>query len=60
MTIRLSEIVDKLPQDAQVWIKGMGAEELHCTEIILNNVGQESFTKHWKEHMDHSQEVRIF
>jgi hypothetical protein len=60
MTIKLSEIVSQLPQDAQVWIEGMNREELRCTEIILNNVGQESFTKNWKVHRDHLNEVRIF
>jgi hypothetical protein len=60
MPIKLSEIVSQLPQDAQVWIKGMNREEFYCTENILNTVGQESFTKNWKVHRDDLNEVRNF
>ena len=58
MTIKLLEIVSQLPQDAQTWIKGMNAQEVVCTEIILNNVGQESFTEHWTVHRDQLEYIR--
>jgi len=57
MTIKLTEILSQLPQDAQVWIEGMDFEERLCTEIILNDVGQESFTEHWQVHRDRLQYI---
>jgi len=60
MTIKLLEIVSQLPQDAQTWIKGMNAQEVVCTEIILNNVGQESFAENWKVYRDDLDEIRNF
>jgi len=60
MTIKLLEIVSQLPQDAQTWIKGMNAQEMVCTEIILNNVGQESFAENWKVYRDDLDEIRNF
>jgi hypothetical protein len=56
--LKLTEIVGQLPRDAQVWIDGMDSEERLCTEIILNNVGQESFTEHWTVHRDQLEYIR--
>ena len=60
MTIKLSEIVSQLPHDAQVWIEGMNGQAKLGTEIILNNVGLESFAKHWTVHRDQLAEIRNF
>ena len=60
MTIKLLEIVSQLPQDVQTWIKDMNAQEVVCTEIILNNVGQASFAENWKVYRDDLNEIRNF
>jgi len=38
----------------------MNAQEVVCTEIILNNVGQESFAENWKVYRDDLDEIRNF
>jgi hypothetical protein len=52
--------MDRLPPEAQTWIKGMNSEERHCTEIVLNNVGADSFVRYWKDHADDLEYVRNF
>ena len=59
-TLRMLDIVCKLPEDGQKWLKGMNREELRYTETILNNVGEDSFVKHWRVHKDELEYVRNF
>jgi hypothetical protein len=58
--LKLSDVQGLLPREARNWVNGMTHEEKHSTEIILNNVGIESFVRHWKEHREEVQEVRDF
>lgn len=60
MRITLLEIMDKLPPEAQKWVNGMNRDEKFGTEIILNNVGVDSFIKHWRVHKDDLDEIRNF
>jgi hypothetical protein len=52
--------MDKLPPEAQKWVNGMNRDEKFGTEIILNNVGVDSFIKHWRVHKDDLDEIRNF
>jgi hypothetical protein len=60
MRITLLEIMDKLPPEAQKWVNGMNRDEKFGTEIILNNVGVDSFIKHWRDHKDDLDKIRNF
>jgi hypothetical protein len=60
MKITLLEIMDKLPPEAQDWIKRMNRGERAGTEIILNNVGVDSFIKYWRVHKNDLDEIRNF
>jgi hypothetical protein len=60
MAIRILDILSTLPEEAQRWIKGMNSGERTCTEIILNNVGEQSFVKHWRHYKDDLDAVRNF
>ena len=60
MRITLLEIMDKLPPEAQKWVNGMNRDEKFGTEIILNNVGVDSFIKHWRVHKDDLDEIGNF
>jgi hypothetical protein len=52
ITIRLREISDRLPPEAQKWVNEMNRDEKTGTEIILNNVGVDSFIENWRTHKD--------
>ncbi len=56
----LKEIRHKLPQEAQNWLTGMDRGELKCTEVILNNVGEEAFLRQWHQYKQDLQEIRDF
>jgi hypothetical protein len=58
--LKLSDIQTRLSEAGQRWVAGMSSAERHGTEIVLNNVGVESFLKHWKEHRDELQKIRNF
>ncbi len=58
--LKLSDIQVRLPQAGRRWAAEMSSAERHGTEIILNNVGAESFLKYWKEYGDELQEIRNF
>ena len=45
--LKLSDIQTRLSEAGQRWVAGMSSAERHGTEIVLNNVGVESFLKHW-------------
>jgi hypothetical protein len=60
MRITLREIMDRLPPEAQKWVNGMNRDERLGTEIILNNVGVDSFIKYWRDHKDDLDEIRNF
>ncbi len=52
-TLKLADIRSKLPEEARKWLDRMDREELLCTEIVLNNVDEESFIENWRLHQDH-------
>ena len=60
MTTTLSAIMDKLPIEAQEWIKRMDSQDRHCTKIILKNVGEESFIKYWQSYRDEHKRIQNF
>jgi hypothetical protein len=60
MKIKLLEIMNRLPPEAQKWVNGMKRGEREGTEIILNNVGVDSFIEHWRYHKDDLDYIRNF
>jgi len=60
MKITLLEIMDRLQPEAEKWVNGMNRDEKVGSEIILNNVGVDSFIKHWGTHKDDLDYIRNF
>ena len=58
--IKLSEIMDRLPPEAQKWVNGMNRDEKAGTETILSYVGVDSFIKHWRTHKNDLDYIRNF
>jgi hypothetical protein len=58
--IKLSEIKDRLPPEAQKWVNGMNRDERAGTEDILSYVGVDSFIEHWRSHKDDLDALRNF
>ena len=58
MKISVRQIMDRLPPEAQKWVQGMTSSEKVGTEIILKNVGADSFIKHWEIHKDDLEYIR--
>jgi hypothetical protein len=56
--IKLREIMDRLPPEAQKWVNGMNDSEKRGTEIILSYVGVESFIQNWQGHKKHLDDIR--
>ncbi len=60
MKFKLVDVKDRLPEAGKRWIEGLSSQERICTEIILNNVGIDSFLEHWKVHRDDLEYIRNF
>jgi hypothetical protein len=58
--LKLKEVRSRLPPEGQKWLQGMTRGELEGTEIVLNNVGEQSFLENWQFHQQHLQELRDF
>lgn len=57
MDIKFSAVMDKLPEEAQNWIKGLNSSQRYGLEVTLNNIGVEAFAECWEYHR---QELKDF
>jgi hypothetical protein len=49
--LRLNEeVLNRLPQEAGVWIRRLNGEQRNALETILHYTEVENFERHWKHH----------